>query len=224
VYMKVRKPCAALLAGLVLVLAATPSMAQHAGFRIGIAPIVGPPGAFSGFGQPMVGPFGIAPVAVFPQSTFGFPPTQAPVVVTRGGFVPGSPFVTQPFGGFLIQTPSVFVPGQTFATNPFIVTGQVFPNPFAGVGQVVPNPFIVPGQVFAPGQVVLPGSVFTQAPRTHLTPANSIPIPGVGTPRAQVLTQLGQPTVSIITSTGETLFFNGGITVFIQNGQVAVPR
>ena len=206
--MKVRKPHVTVLAVFVLVvLGATPSMAQHAGFRIGIAPTINPPVvipgfAQPGFAQPMVVPFGVAPISVFSQSPFGFAPTQAPLVVTRGGFVLGSPLVTQPFGGFLVQTPQVFFPAQT----------------------IVPNPFIGPGQVAAPFQVVQPGSVFTQAPQSHLTPGGTIGIPGAGTPRAQVLTQLGQPASSIVTRTGETLYFSGGISVFIQNGQVAVPR
>ena len=217
--MKVRKPHVTVLAVFVLVvLGATPSMAQHAGFRIGIAPTINPPVvipgfAQPGFAQPVVAPFGVAPVSVFSQSPFGFAPTQAPLVVTRGGFVLGSPLVTQPFGGFLVQTPQVFFPAQT-----------IVPNPFIGPGQVVPNPFVVPGQVAAPFQVVQPGSFFTQAPQSHLTPGGTIGIPGAGTPRAQVLTQLGQPASSIVTRTGETLYFNGGISVFIQNGQVAVPR
>jgi len=217
--MKVRKPHVTVLAVFVLVvLGAMPSMAQHAGFRIGIAPTINPPVvipgfAQPGFAQPMVVPFGVAPISVFSQSPFGFAPTQAPLVVTRGGFVSGSALVTQPFGGFLVQTPQVFFPAQT-----------IVPNPFIGPGQVVPNPFIVPGQVAAPSQVVQPGSVFVQAPRSHLTPGGTIAIPGAGTPRAQVLTQLGQPASSIVTRTGETLYFNGGISVFIQNGQVAVPR
>jgi hypothetical protein len=35
-----------------------------------------------------------------------------------------------------------------------------------------------------------------------------------------VISQFGPPSVSIITSTGETLYFSGGATVVIQNGQV----
>src|SRR6266516_3531852 len=201
--MKVRKPHVTVLAVFVLVvLGATPSMAQHAGFRIGIAPTMNPPVVIPGFAQP-----GFAQPVVAP---FGVAPTQAPLVVTRGGFVLGSPLVTQPFGGFLVQTPQVFFPAQT-----------IVPNPFIGPGQVLPNPFVVPGQVAAPFQVVQPGSVFTQAPQSHLTPGGTIGIPGAGTPRAQVLTQLGQPASSIVTRTGETLYFCGGISVFIQNGQVA---
>src|SRR5437867_2962530 len=48
--------------------------------------------------------------------------------------------------------------------------------------------------------------------------------PQIGTPREQVVRQFGSPTVSIVTSTGETLHFSGGVSVFIQNGQVASPR
>ena len=49
-------------------------------------------------------------------------------------------------------------------------------------------------------------------------------LPPIGTPREQVVRQFGSPTVSIVTSTGETLHFSGGVAIFIQNGQVASPR
>jgi hypothetical protein len=39
-----------------------------------------------------------------------------------------------------------------------------------------------------------------------------------------VIRRLGQPSVTIITSTGETLYFNGGVTVILQNGFVIGPR
>jgi len=214
--MKVRKPSLALLASVgLVVLGATSLMAQRAGFRVGIAPTVGRPVVISGFGQPAVVPFGVAPAVpfgvapvvpfgaqfgIFPQP-FGFPTVQTPVIVTGGGFFP-QPVVTQPFGGIVVQTPQVFVPGTAFA----------------------PGPFVVPGQVVVSGPIVWPRSIFIETPGAHVRPGQSIALPGVGTARSQVLNQLGHPTGSIVTSSGETLYFNGGISVFIQNGQVAVPK
>jgi len=179
----------AILAGVALVvLGATSLTAQHAGFRIGIAPTVGPPAVIPGFAQPAAGRFYISPTGFFPLQPYPFVPTTP-------GYV-GSGFA---------QTPQIFVQ-----------------NPFTGVLEAVPGWF-VPGQVVFPGQIVWPRSVFIENPRSQVRPGHSIVYPGVGTPRAQVLTQLGHPTGSVVTSSGETLYF-GGISVFNQNGQVAVPR
>ena|SRR5438093_9577515 len=170
----------------VLLLAASPAvgLAQHAGFRIGIAQ---------------------APVA--------FLPTQAPAVAVRSTFV---------------GTPTLIVPGL-----PAIAPLQLFPS-FPTV--IAPNYVLVPGQTILPGPIVnpsptvffpanpfQPGLPFVQPGLPFVQPVRPVP-PLVGTPRAEVLRQFGQPSVTVITSTGETLFFTGGVTVIIQNGQVAGPR
>ena len=92
----------------------------------------------------------------------------------------------------------VFFPGQIVAPGQVIVRGRtVFPGFFPG---------FVPGQILVPRQ-----TVFVACPR-------------LGHPVSKSLRQFGSPTVSIVTSTGETLHFSGGVAIFIQNGQVASPR
>ena len=251
--MRIRKDGSAALAAVLLVLSAAPLMAQHAGFQIGIAPTVNPPMFVSGFGQPVVlpfpvvpttnfgafSPFGfpVAPIGVFPPvSTFGFP--QTPAIVTR--VVPG-PVVFPPQ---VVIPGSVVVPGSVVFPGSFGVPGSFgFPGSFG-----VPGSFAVPGTVFGPTQVFTQGSVFIERPQSLPTsPVQTFssapvqpfvsapvqpfggspvvaPVMPVGTSRAEVLRVLGQPTVSVITNTGETLHFTGGATVVIQNGQVAGPK
>jgi hypothetical protein len=81
---------------------------------------------------------------------------------------------------------------------------------------IVQNRVLVPGQTIVPAMPVPQGSPVAP-PLRHRRPAP-------GTPRADVIQQFGPPSVTIITSSGETLYFTGGVTVIIQNGQVAGPR
>jgi hypothetical protein len=84
-----------------------------------------------------------------------------------------------------------------------------------------------------PAQIIVPGAVFVNepparvgrppAPGAAVAPATPV-APWVGMPRAEVLKQFGRPSASVITRTGETLYFSGGATVIIENGQVAGPR
>jgi hypothetical protein len=99
----------------------------------------------------------------------------------------------------------------------FIPTTVIIPNQVLYPGQtVVPNPAINPtAAVFFPANPIQPQPPFAR-------PGNMMP--ALGTPRVDVLRQFGQPSVTVITSTGETLYFTGGVTVIIQNGQVAGPR
>jgi len=140
------------------------------------------------------------------QAPAAFLPTQAPAVAVRSTF---------------IGMPTLVVPGPT-PIAPVLVF-PTFPS------------LRVPNQVFVPGQTVLPSPVVNPSP-TAFFPANAVqpglpfvppvrPVPPlIGTPRAEVLRRFGEPSVTVITSTGETLFFTGGVTVIIQNGQVAGPR
>lgn len=189
--MKIKRPALVFLAMIVIVAAtAISAPAQHAGFRIAIAPpvyyqpTVHPPLVVPWFLQPIVMPFTAAPVAPFttaPVGPFWFPPTQAPMIVSQAPF-------QQPVQRQFRQH-NAFVPAQTV------------------IIQTVP---VVPQAYFGP-------------PVTIAAPV--VPVISAGTPRAQVFAQLGQPTVTVVTHTGETLYFNGGVTVIIQNGQViTVPR
>jgi hypothetical protein len=244
--MKIRTGGLGVVAAAVLVLGVAPLMGQRAGFQIGIAPPVNTPIIVSGFGPPAVLPFPAVPTTAFgafpgfgiqpgspfgfpgfgiqPGSPFGFPPvstfgaTQPPAIITRFGRVPA------------VVPGSVIVPGSVFVPGSVIVPGSVVvPAPFV---TPVPFPFNtsaafplpnVPSPVFGPTQVVTPGSVFFERPQSSFGPP-ARGIPPIGTPRAEVLKTLGQPTVTVITNNGETLHFNGGVTVIIQNGQVAGPK
>jgi hypothetical protein len=93
---------------------------------------------------------------------------------------------------------------------------------------------IIPNQVLVPGQTIIPSPFVSPSP-TGFVPGNPVLAPNpfisathrlvsLGTPRADVLRQFGQPSVTVITSTGETLYFTGNVTVIIQNGVVAGQR
>ncbi len=209
----------------VVLLSASNSMAQHSGFQIAIAP----PNAPAGFGPA----FGPQPFVVLPGNPgfgpYGFPPTQTPMVVRQRQLPPGSQFAFNPYGSFAYPSlPQVAIPNQILMVAPgqIITSGQVFvggiPATVAAPGQV-----FIPTQVLVPGQVFLPGVVIQQVPPARfvsLGPPIAGVTPPVGTRRADVLRQFGQPTVSVITRDGETLHFSGGVTVFIQNDQVASPK
>jgi hypothetical protein len=139
---------------------------------------------------------GIAPPPV------GFPPPQAPAVAIRGTFtmVPS----------FALPAPQApILPVPLIPNSPtIIVPNRVVVNP-GPVILVAPNP-IQPGLPFNPQAGFVP--------QTGLVPQF------FGMPRAEVLRRLGQPTVTIMTSTGETLYFTGGVTVILQNGVVIGPR
>lgn len=240
--MQIQRACVlCLVAILAVVFTGENLMAQNMGFRIGIAPAINIPMVTPGFAQPFAAPFGVAP------STFGFPATQAPFIVGPGGFGVHQGFGHHqgfgqaPFGCCAVQTPQIIFPGQVFVPGQIIGPAQVFvPAQTIGVpgqvfvpGQTVfpqptffPQPTVFPGQAVFPGQVFVPGTIVTPGlqPATFGVAPTAPGMPSIGTPRTQVLSQFGPPTVSIITSTGETLYFNGGITIFIQNGQVASPR
>jgi hypothetical protein len=109
------------------------------------------------------------------------------------------------------------------AAPPLIPLVPNFPTVF------VPNTVLYPGQTFFPPAPVSPSSnIFFPAnpiqPNPPFAPVMNPAFPVVGTPRADLIRQFGPPSVTVITSTGETLYFPGGATVIIQNGQVVGPR
>jgi hypothetical protein len=183
----------------VLLLAISPALApaQITGFRV-----VNPPQA----------QFGIPPLA--------FPPAQFPAAPFGGHFAGVPPFI----GGFGVPFAPVVRPFVPFPTviipNQVLLPGQTIVQPpvFAG-----PPPQTAPVQVVAPPSVIL-------APRQPIHPgAPAVPhgppmMPRPGTPRADVIREFGPPSVTVITSSGETLFFPGGGSVIIQNGQVVGPK
>jgi len=202
--------------------------AQRSGFIVGIAP-VGAQGFAPGFAPGFATPGSVPGVVqgvfpgVFPGIFTG--PAVAPGIVPVGpGFfstvnppivIPGfnQPMVV-PFNAPVIVTnPSPFNGGfsQQFAHRQLHFTGTPHVH-------VVPHNFGVP--------VVSPGVVIIQPPVGHFgspVPSQAIRSPEIGTSRVEVLRALGSPAATVLTRDGEILHYNGGITVFIQNGQVARP-
>ena len=195
--------------------------AQRAGFRaagiappaqhpVQVAPItpVAPIGPVAPFTTAPVGPFVTAPVAPFgvaPVAPFGVAPGGRVLETFRG--VPAPIFFAP------VQPPAVVsVPGFHHRNGFGSRSGNIV---------IINVPPAFPQQVFPSSNIGLP--VVSPIPMIPATvppiPATISPFPA-GISRSQVISQLGPPSVSIITSTGETLYFNGGATVIIQNGQV----
>ncbi len=184
--------------------AATPVLqAQNVGFRVAIAPPA----------QPVQQPFPTANVMVnSPVQPFISAPVQP------YGF--GQQAIT-PFGFGV--TPHMVPPIITTSYSPIFS----YPNP----PQPVVQPYVVAG---VPGNGVTiitrsvvvfqqpPAQAYAIAPRTG--PAPALAPPAIGTPRIQVIQQLGIPLTSVYTQAGETLFFSGGVQIFIQNDKVARPN
>jgi hypothetical protein len=198
----------------VLFLAVSPvaGLAQRAGFQVGITQS---PFALALMQNPVGGTrgsFNLVPTFVPPPTTIGpiipLVPNFPTVIVPNQVLLPGQTFFLPEQGFFPGQT---FIPGQAF------FSGQPF----------LPPPVVNPGSsIFFPANPIQPGLPFVSNPTQPGPFASGVgPVfPPVGMPRAEVLRQFGQPSVSVITSTGETMFFPGGGTVTIQNGQVAGPR
>jgi hypothetical protein len=152
------------------------------------------------------------------SAQFGPPPaqpTRGPAVAVRSAFV-GNPIVIVP-APVIPQIPLV----PNFNT-------VIVPNQMLMPGITLPNNPLQPGVPLAPQvyqrvpqvQVYQPAPQFYPPVPQQVHPRGAQQPPLVGMPRAEVLQRFGQPSVTIITSTGETLYFSGGATVIIQNGQV----
>jgi hypothetical protein len=204
--------------------------AQRAGFRAaGIAPPVhqqslplAPVVPVAPFITAPVMPFFTAPVAPFgfvpggrvfetfqaPGPIF-FPPVQPPAVVHRRPF--------RQHNGFGFGTTGAFGPVTTFGTNGVIVNvPQAFPQ------EVFPQTVVPQSNIGLPPISpipTIPATISTIPPTISTIPATVSMFPA-GTTRAQVISQLGPPSVTVITSNGETLYFQGGTSVVFQNGQV----
>lgn len=195
--MKIERPAVVFLVMLVIVAAtAISAPAQRGGFQVAIAPPV--------YYQPTINP----PLVV--------PWFSQPIVM---------PFTTVPVVPFTAgPSPMWFPPAQA----PLIVTRAPFQQRFHPQvhQQFRQQNAFVPAQTVIIQTVPAAPQAYFGPPVTTVAPVVAVaPVVRVGTPRAQVLAQLGRPTVTIVTRTGETLYFNGGVTVIIQNGQVITgPR
>ncbi len=147
---------------------------------------------------------GIAPQESMTAAQVG---VNNPPIVVPGFSAPiVMPFATAPVSGFgLMPAPLAVVRAGILPQAVFVQ------NPAGGLHQ---QPYHQPYQRrFAPGVVIV------EAPRAHFGPP-----PTPVSNRDLAIRDFGRPLASVLTSAGETLYFNGGVTVFIQNGQVAGPR
>ena len=117
----------------------------------------------------------------------------------------------------------------TFGFPPTQAPATVTRSTFVGTPVIVTPP--PPVQVFVPAQIVfisnqipIPGQTIVpvQPPITARPQTPGAPV--AGTPRHEVLRIFGQPNLIVSTSTCETMYFNNGVTVIIQNDKVAGPR
>jgi hypothetical protein len=192
---------------IVLAVSVAPLHAQRQGSRTSGFQQVVPPGATP------VQPFTQSPVQPFMQSPVQ-PFGVAPAAIPAPSAAPKSNFFLNPhrFGGRNDIT--VIAPGGTviLPSNGLIAPGAGFVPGFAA-------PAFVPG--FNSGGVIVqtgPSPVERGVTHERTAPAH---LPPAGTTREQVIQQFGNPAASVITRDGETLVFNGGLTIFLQNGQVA---
>src|SRR5262245_38837683 len=198
----------------VLLLAVSPvaGLAQRAGVQVGITQS---PFALAPMQNPVVGTrgsFNLVPTFVPPPTTIG------PIVP----LVPNFPTVIVP-NQVLVPGQTLFLPDQRFFPGQTFIPGQAF---FSGQ-PFLPPPVVNPrSSIFFPANPIQPGLPFvsnTIQPGPFVSGVGPV-FPPLGMPRAEVLRQFGPPSVTVITSTVETMFFPGGGTVTIQNGQVAGAR
>jgi hypothetical protein len=219
-----------------LLLGSVYAEAQRTGFAIGVAPTpfipggsIAPSAAIGlapGFQPGFVSGFhaGVSPGFQFGLSQ-GFQIGLAP------GFAPGVPVVNPPLVIPGFHQPAVVPFHAHPAVVPFhapviVHTGSLSTRfvhrqmHFTGIPHVHVVPHNFGTHVVSPGFVAVPpiGHFITPAPTAAPMP------PAVGTSREAVLKQLGHPVATVLMREGEILHFNGGLKVFIQNGQVASPR
>jgi len=229
------------MAIIVVLSASSMALAQRTGFQIGIsqpavafppvqAPAIATRGTF--IGNPL--PIEAGPIVII----------QNPLIAPNPVFIPNQVLAPTPFfapAPFLTPTP-FFAPTPGFTTNPAFL-----PNPvFTTAPGVISGPFVFPGQVSAinqmPSQVTVPEHILVPGQTVIASPAagpiiqpqvqttfglanNQVTHPALGTTRADVIRQFGQPSVTVNTRTGETLYFDGGRTVItLENGQVSGPK
>src|SRR6266571_2672734 len=204
----------------IVVLAASPmALAQRAGFQIGIS-------------QPAVALPPVQAPAIATRGTFiGNPlPIEAgPIVIIQNQLIAPTPFFA-PIPGF--TTNPAFLPNPVFTTAPGVISGPfVFPGQVSAINQM-PSQVTVPEHILVPGQTVIAsptaGPIIQPQVQSTFGPplANKqVTHPAPGTTRADVIRQFGQPSVTVTTGTGETLYFDGGRTIItLENGQVSGPK
>jgi hypothetical protein len=203
--------------------------AQRAGFAAGIAPAAQVP-ALSTFTmhpfrvpqtiitspiQPMTNP--IQPILPSPYMSFG---NARPNIVSQPTVIIVSPQGQHGHHGrdrgnrrgtdVTIIAPNSTVIAPTVVTSPYvqpynIVAPAVQTNPFYTIPATVQQPVVV--QPAPPRQ-----------PRPYIAP------PPIGTSKSDVILLLGSPIGTVGRPSTETLYFDGGPIVVLQNGQVIQVR
>lgn len=208
----------------IAVTAISPLCAQSAGFQIGQSQPAQPAQLQSP--QATSGPILIAPMASPIQPT-GNPVLPLSGTIPRQQTTSGSArngaITILPAGG------TVFVPAGTFVIESGV---DMEPGAFlsAPLSPAVPQTPPSPGMPQSPG---VPsgsrgGGTSIDRPSRATNIGQQVSPPDVtrlalGTSRDKVIEKYGNPIAFIMNMNGETLYFKGGVVVFIKDGVVAVP-
>jgi hypothetical protein len=209
----------------IAVAAISPLGAQSAGFQIGQSQPA-PPAQLQSPQATTSGPILIAPMAS------PIEPTGNPVL-PLSGTIPRQQITSGPArnGAITILPPggTVFVPAGTFVIESGV---DMEPGAFLStpMSPAVPQTPPSPGMPQSPG---VPsgsrgGGTSIKRPNRPTTIVQQVLQPDVtrlalGTPRNKVIEKYGNPIAFIMNMNGETLYFKGGVVVFINDGVVAVP-
>lgn len=170
--------------------------------------------------------------SVNPVQGMTTPPIQAVVgspILPLGG---GIPVPQQPQHGYATYSNNVVVlaPGDTV----FVPTGTMIIENVGGSYVTAPAAPGKPGTPQSPNAPSGGRGGNVQSQRTDRTPNSPNAAPqdsqktdtsrlAVGTPRDKVVEKYGSPVAYMMNMNGETLYFNGGVVVFIRDGVVATP-
>ena len=194
---------------------------QDTGFRIGVAPQNGLTG----------------PVSANPVQGMTTPPIQAmttPPILPMGGGIAAqqAPIVLPQVllgsgnGAINVLSPGgiIFVPAGTLVIEN---TPGMDPGAFLSA----PNSPSIPANPSVPanpsagrgGNTSIQRSNRKTNDATQTSPKEDGARLELGTPRDKVIEKYGNPIAFMMNMNGETLYFNGGVVVFVKNGVVASP-
>jgi hypothetical protein len=186
----------------------------------------------------------VAPVVHAQNSELGvgpIPPMGNPILPMSNPVLPMSnpvlPMGSSPVTGFgVMPTPFVSSPPASVPVPQFVLRPTPSRETGRGGGGTNGPVTVTPGTTSAPargnpsnrpsaaGGKPTNGNTAGAAAETDKTPSHPNGTFTLGTPRSQVIQKLGSPLTVVSTLNGETLYYSGDVTVFIQNGVVAKPR
>ena len=185
--------------------------------------------------QPMTNP--VQPIVPSPHLPFAatqsvpLPIQPAPVVVFPGNFiVPTYPVLDPlPYWSRSYESPrrdrldtDVLLPGA-FEASPYVVSPYLT-VPDSRYNQPQQD-YLLTVPVSSPGTTAGSPFIYIQPPAPIvLVPGQNVVPPPIGATRSDVLRQLGNPIGSVNRPATETLFFEGGRSVDLQNGYVVETR